>query len=77
VNQSHSHSIRELLVRWKAGYREALEAPFPLVCLAVASRLTRQILVDCARSHGAAKRGADRKVDLDISLVLPKCGAPV
>ena len=40
--------------------------------LAVASRLMRQILVDHARTHGAAKRGADRKVDLDVSLVLPQ-----
>jgi RNA polymerase sigma factor (TIGR02999 family) len=40
--------------------------------LAVASRLMRQILVDYARSHGAAKRGADRKVELDASLVLPQ-----
>jgi len=38
--------------------------------LAVASRLMRQILVDYARSHGAAKRGADRRVELDASLVL-------
>jgi RNA polymerase sigma factor (TIGR02999 family) len=40
--------------------------------LAVASRLMRQILVDYARSHGAAKRGADLKVPLDASLVLPQ-----
>jgi RNA polymerase sigma factor (TIGR02999 family) len=40
--------------------------------LAVASRLMRQILVDYARSHGAAKRGADRRVELDTSLVLPQ-----
>jgi RNA polymerase sigma factor (TIGR02999 family) len=40
--------------------------------LAVASRLMRQILVDYARSHGAAKRGADRRVELDVSLVLPQ-----
>jgi RNA polymerase sigma factor (TIGR02999 family) len=38
--------------------------------LAVASRLMRQILVDYARSHGAAKRGADNRVELDLSLVL-------
>jgi len=38
--------------------------------LAVASRLMRQILVDYARSHGAAKRGADCRVELDLSLVL-------
>jgi RNA polymerase sigma factor (TIGR02999 family) len=40
--------------------------------LAVASRLMRQILVDYARSHGAVKRGADRRVELDASLVLPQ-----
>ena len=40
--------------------------------LAVASRLMRQILVDYARSHGAAKRGADRRVELDASVVLPQ-----
>lgn len=40
--------------------------------LAVASRLMRQILVDHARSHGAAKRGADRTVHLDASVVLPQ-----
>lgn len=43
--------------------------------LAVASRLMRQILVDYARSHGAAKRGADRRVELDASLVLPQVRA--
>ena len=40
--------------------------------LAVASRLMRQILVDYARSHGAAKRGADNRVELDLSLVLAR-----
>jgi RNA polymerase sigma factor (TIGR02999 family) len=40
--------------------------------LAVASRLMRQVLVDYARSHGAAKRGADRRVSLDSSVVLPQ-----
>lgn len=40
--------------------------------LSIASRLMRQILVDYARSHGAAKRGADRRVELDVSLVLPQ-----
>ncbi len=40
--------------------------------LAVASRLMRQILVDYARGHGAAKRGADLRVELDTSLVLQK-----
>jgi RNA polymerase sigma factor (TIGR02999 family) len=40
--------------------------------LAVASRLMRQILVDYARSRGAAKRGADLKLELDAALVLPQ-----
>jgi RNA polymerase sigma factor (TIGR02999 family) len=111
--------VSELLVRWKAGDKEALEALVPLLYkelrdiaryhlqrerpghtlqsaalvheaymrlldqrpfatenrahfLAVASRLMRQILVDYARSHGAAKRGADRRVELDASLILPQ-----
>jgi RNA polymerase sigma factor (TIGR02999 family) len=117
VSQQPSQPVSELLVRWKAGDQDALEALVPLVYqelreiarhhlqrerpghtlqsaalvheaylrlldqrpfdtenrahfLAVASRLMRQILVDYARSHGAAKRGADRRVDLDASLVL-------
>jgi RNA polymerase sigma factor (TIGR02999 family) len=37
--------------------------------LAVASRLMRQILVDYARNHAAAKRGAELKVDFDAALV--------
>ena len=119
MNQQHSHPVSELLVRWKAGDQEALEALVPLVYkelrdiarhhlqrerpghtlqsaalvheaylrlidqrpfdtenrahfLAVASRLMRQILVDYARTHGAAKRGADRMVELDTSVVLPQ-----
>ena len=117
MNQQHSHPVSELIVRWKAGDEEALQALIPLVYkelrdiarhhlqrerpghtlqsaalvheaylrlidqrpfdtenrahfLAVASRLMRQILVDYARSNGAAKRGADRRVELDASLVL-------
>ena len=38
--------------------------------LAVASRLMRQILVDYARTHAAAKRGADLTVELDDALVV-------
>ena len=40
--------------------------------LAVASRLMRQILVDHARSHRAAKRGADLRVELDTALLPPQ-----
>ena len=39
---------------------------------AVASRLMRQILVDHARSHRAEKRGADQRLELDPSMVLPQ-----
>jgi RNA polymerase sigma factor (TIGR02999 family) len=119
VNQQPSQPVTELLVRWRAGDPDALEALIPLVYkelrdiarrqlrnerpghtlqsaalvneaylrlldqrpfdtenrahfLAVAARLMRQILVDYARSHGAAKRGADRRVELDTSVILPQ-----
>jgi RNA polymerase sigma factor (TIGR02999 family) len=114
-----SQPVSELLVRWRAGDREALEKLVPLVYkelreiahyhlqrerpwhtlqtaalvheayprladqkpfeadnrshfLAVASRLMRQILVDYARSHAAAKRGADLRVELDAAYILPQ-----
>lgn len=40
--------------------------------LAEASRRMRQILVDYARSPSAAKRGADRRVEIDTSLILSR-----
>ena len=40
--------------------------------VAVAARLMRQILVDYARSRGAAKRGADRQVELDTAVAMPQ-----
>jgi RNA polymerase sigma factor (TIGR02999 family) len=46
--------------------------------IGVAARLMRQILVDYARSHRAAKRGPDRKVELDAALAvaqMPKVDA--
>jgi len=114
-----SQPVSELLLRWRAGDREALEKLVPLVYkelreiahyhlqrerpghtlqsaalvheaylrladqkpfeadnrahfLAVASRMMRQILVDYARSHAAAKRGADLRVELDAALILPQ-----
>ena len=47
--------------------------------LAVASRLMRQILVDYARGHGAAKRGADSAERISVgrpagvSFASPRC----
>lgn len=42
---------------------------------AVAARLMRQILVDYARSRGAAKRGAACRVELDEGMDIPAKGA--
>lgn len=39
--------------------------------VAIAARLMRQILVDYARSHRAAKRGADLRVSLNSSAAPP------
>lgn len=44
--------------------------------LAIASRLMRQVLVDYARSHAAAKRGADLKVEVDVALIFAKERSP-
>jgi RNA polymerase sigma-70 factor (ECF subfamily) len=106
--------VSELIARWKAGDREALDALVPLIYnelhglahhylqgersshtlqttalvneaylrlakqgpfqtqnrehfVAVAARLMRQILVDYARNHRAAKRGAECRVELDVT----------
>jgi RNA polymerase sigma factor (TIGR02999 family) len=40
--------------------------------VAIAARLMRQILVDYARRRGAAKRGTDRNVELDVALAMPQ-----
>jgi RNA polymerase sigma factor (TIGR02999 family) len=119
LSQLPSEAVSELLVKWRAGDEQALQALIPLVYkelhdlahhylrkersghtlqttalvheaylrmvdqrpfdvenrahfVGVAARLMRQILVDYARSHGAAKRGPDRKVELDVALPLPQ-----
>jgi RNA polymerase sigma factor (TIGR02999 family) len=40
--------------------------------VAIAARLMRQILVDYARSHQAAKRGPGQKVELTLDIELPQ-----
>ena len=65
------HEAYLRLVDQKAAFDAENRAHF----LAVASRLMRQILVDYARSHGAAKRGADRMVELTAALACRRCGA--
>lgn len=114
-----AQEVTELLIRWRDGDQEALDALMPLVYrqlhdlahrylqrersdhtlrstalvheaylrlvgqkpldtenrthfIAIAARLMRQILVDYARSHRAAKRGASCKVQLEEALALPQ-----
>ena len=55
--------VNEAYVRLVSG--RPFEAESRAHFVAVAARLMRQILVDYARSRGAAKRGADRVVELN------------
>jgi RNA polymerase sigma factor (TIGR02999 family) len=111
--------VTELLVKWRTGDAQALDALVPLVYselravahrflrrerrshtlqtealvheaylrlldgrpmatenrahfVAVAARLMRQILVDYARTHQAAKRGAGQTVELTLDIELPQ-----
>ena len=70
------HSFQSAALVHEVYLRLIVQQPFDsqsrLHFLMVASRLMRQVLVDHARSHGASKRGADRTVCLDTSLVLPQ-----
>jgi RNA polymerase sigma factor (TIGR02999 family) len=119
VAQIPPESVSELLVRWRAGDKEALRTLVPLVYrelhavahrylkrerpdhtlqttdlvhevylrlmdqrpfeaenrahfVGIAARLMRQVLVDNARSHRAAKRGANLKIDFDETRVMPQ-----
>jgi RNA polymerase sigma factor (TIGR02999 family) len=114
-----SQRVTELLVQWRAGDEDALQALVPLVYnelravahrylrherqshtlqsealvheaylrlldgrpiatenrahfVAVAARLMRQILVDHARSHQAAKRGSGQRVELTLAIDAPQ-----
>ncbi len=70
------HSFQSAALVHEVYLRLGIQRPFEVESrqhfLMVASRLMRQVLVDHARSHGAQKRGADRTVYLDTSLVLPQ-----
>lgn len=52
--------------------RRPFEAENRAHFVAVAARLMRQILVDYARNRGAAKRGAEHKVELDTAVTMPQ-----
>ena len=70
------HTLQSAALVHEAYLRLADQKPFEADnrahFLAVASRLMRQILVDYARSHAAAKRGADLRVELDAAMILPQ-----
>jgi RNA polymerase sigma factor (TIGR02999 family) len=70
------HTLQSAALVHEAYLRLADQKPFEADnrahFLAVASRLMRQILVDYARSHAAAKRGTDLRVELDAALILPQ-----
>jgi RNA polymerase sigma factor (TIGR02999 family) len=70
------HTLQSAALVHEAYLRLLDQAPFDsngrAHFLMVAARLMRQILVDHARTHGAAKRGADRTVYLDPSFALPQ-----
>ena len=52
--------------------REPLDAQNRAHFAAMSARLMREILVDYARARGAAKRGANCRVELDEALATPK-----
>src|SRR5216683_4501020 len=68
------HTLQTTALVHEAYLRLAKLGPFQTESrghfVGVAARLMRQILVDYARSHRAAKRGPDRKVELDVALPL-------
>lgn len=63
------HTLQTTALVNEAYLRLANQGPFQIEnrghFVAVAARLMRQILVDYARTHRAAKRGADCRVELD------------
>jgi RNA polymerase sigma factor (TIGR02999 family) len=70
------HTLQTTALVHEAYLRLAKQGPFQTQnrehFVAVAARLMRQILVDYARSHRAAKRGADCRVELDQDLEQPQ-----
>jgi len=70
------HTLQTTALVHEAYLRLADQPPFAAGSrdhfVAIAARLMRQILVDYARSRAAAKRGTDRKVELDVALTMPQ-----
>lgn len=67
-----SHTLQTTALVHEAYLRLAKQGPFQTQnrehFVAIAARLMRQILVDYARNHRAAKRGAECRVELDEDL---------
>ena len=74
--ERQGHTLQTTALVHEAYLRMVDQRPFSVEnrshFVGVAARLMRQILVDYYRKHGAAKRGADRKLDIDAELVLPQ-----
>jgi len=70
------HTLQTTALVHEAYLRLADRPPFAAESrrhfVAIVARLMRQILVDYARGRDAAKRSADRKVELDVALVMPQ-----
>lgn len=72
-NERPNHTLRSTALVHEAYLRMVSQKPLDTEnrahFIAVAARLMRQILVDYARTRGAAKRGANLQVQLDEALV--------
>lgn len=70
------HTLQTTALVHEAYLRLAGQRPFEAEnrthFVAVAARLMRQILVDYARTRGAAKRGPGQQVELDTALAMPQ-----
>ena len=74
--EHRGHTLQTTALVHEAYLRMVDQKPFTVEnrshFVGIASRLMRQILVDYYRKHAAAKRGADRKLDIDAELLLPQ-----
>jgi RNA polymerase sigma factor (TIGR02999 family) len=74
-NERSGHTLQSVDLVHEAYLRIAEQNPIDAESrthfIAIAARLMRQILVDYARSHNAAKRGADLRVTLNSAIALP------
>jgi RNA polymerase sigma factor (TIGR02999 family) len=70
------HTLQSTALVHETYVRLAKQEPFTandrVHFVALASRLMRQILVDYSRGHRAAKRGADRRVELGTGVAIAK-----